>query len=366
MMAGSLRQNQSLYRAMIGALVVLVSACSGSGAAELTASALPSEVTASPQGAAASPAAQPSATMVFVPRVETARPLPTGWEARAPLPTARTEVAVAALNGRIYVAGGYAADGSTLDVVDVYDPATDSWATAAPLPEGRNHMGLAALAGRLYAVGGYGGPISASAAAADVWAYDPEADSWSAAAPLPTPRAAHALVASDGRLFVIGGVGPEARTTLVYAPGADGWAALAPLPTEREHLAGAALEGRIYAVAGRAGGRNLGTVEVYVIAEDRWEALPALLTTRSGLAAAALEGQVYVAGGEAIDGSGQTFAEVERFDPASGQWTAAEDMPTARHGLGAVVVDGVLYVLGGGPVAGLTVSGANERYVPEL
>lgn len=102
-----------------------------------------------------------------------------------------------------------------------------------------------------------------------------------------------------------------------------------------------------------------------MIADDRWEALPSLPTSRSGLAAAVLGGQVYVVGGEAIDGSGETFADVEVIDPASGQWSTVEPMPTARHGLGAVAVDGILYVLGGGPVAGLTVSGANERYVPE-
>lgn len=289
--------------------------------------------------------------------------LVTGWQMLAPLPTPRTEVAVAELGGKIYVAGGYAADGSTLDVVEVYDPATDRWATVAALPAGRNHMSLAALSERLYAVGGYEGPISDSAAAVDVWAYDPAADRWEAVTPLPAPRAAHAVVATEGRLYVVGGVGPDAAATLVLEPGADEWTVLAPIPTEREHLAAAALDGRIYAIAGRAGGQNLETVEAYVIAEDRWETLPPLPTARSGLAAAVVGDQVAVIGGEAIDGSGRTFAEVELFDPASRQWAAAEAMPTARHGLGAAVIEGALYVIGGGPVAGLTVSGANERYV---
>lgn len=47
---------------------------------------------------------------------------------------------------------------------------------------------------------------------------------------------------------MVGGVGPEARTTLVYDPATDVWSALSPIPTEREHLAAAALDGRIYAV----------------------------------------------------------------------------------------------------------------------
>lgn len=299
---------------------------------------------------------------VFMPLVGTPQVAPAEWTNHAPLPTARTEVAAAALDGAIYVAGGYAADGSTLAVIERYDPVTNQWTTVAPLPEGRNHMGLATLGGRLYAVGGYSGPISASAATADVWAYDSAADSWATVAPLPAPRAAHALVADSEHLYVVGGVGPDARATLVYDLTGDRWDALAPILTEREHPAAAVLDGRIYAIAGRAGGDNLDVAEVYLIAENRWETIPSLPTARSGLAATILDGHVAVVGGEAIDGSGHTFAELELFDPALGQWAARAPMPTARHGLGAVVVNGALYVLGGGPVAGLTVSGANERY----
>jgi N-acetylneuraminic acid mutarotase len=112
----------------------------------------------------------------------TVNPAGVGWQAQDLLPTARTEVAAAELNGKIYVAGGYAADGSTLAVVEEYDSATNSWATVAPLPEGRNHLGIVAVGGRLYAVGGYSGSITASAATADVWAYDPPADTWSSVA----------------------------------------------------------------------------------------------------------------------------------------------------------------------------------------
>lgn len=347
------------------AVCALLAACDGAGEAAPTAAPV---VSTSPPGTGlptpvASAGSQATADTTE-PTEAPASALTAGWRSLAPLPTARTEVAVAELGGTIYVAGGYAADGSTLDIVEAYDLAADRWTAVAPLPAGRNHMGLAAVGGRLYAVGGYAGPISASSAAADVWTYDPTTNAWVAVAPLPAPRAAHAAVTSDDRLYIVGGVGPNPRTTLVYEPAADRWSALAPIPTEREHLAAAVLDGRIYAVAGRAGGANLDVAEAYVIAGDRWEELPPLPTARSGLASAIVAGQVAVIGGEAIDGSGGTFAEVELFEPMSGRWSAVQPMPTARHGLGAVVVDGALYVIGGGPVAGLTVSGANERYVP--
>ena len=46
----------------------------------------------------------------------------------------------------------------------VYDPAADRWSVAAPVPRGANHIGVEALDGRLYAIGDAiyvagGGPV---------------------------------------------------------------------------------------------------------------------------------------------------------------------------------------------------------------
>ena len=43
------------------------------------------------------------------------------WRTLAPMPTARQEVAVAALQGKVYVIGGYDATGTPSDLVEVYD-----------------------------------------------------------------------------------------------------------------------------------------------------------------------------------------------------------------------------------------------------
>ena len=50
------------------------------------------------------------------------------------MPTARSELAAAALDGRIYVAGGIAQWGTTA-AFEAYDPATDRWEELPPLPE---------------------------------------------------------------------------------------------------------------------------------------------------------------------------------------------------------------------------------------
>src|SRR5207253_2843974 len=58
---------------------------------------------------------------------------PGTWTALAPMPTARQEVAAAALDGRIFVIGGLGAGAEPVATVEVYDPGTDRWEARAPL-----------------------------------------------------------------------------------------------------------------------------------------------------------------------------------------------------------------------------------------
>jgi len=56
------------------------------------------------------------------------------WSTRAPLPTARQEVAVAALGERIFVVGGFGAGAAADATVEAYDVATDRWQARASYP----------------------------------------------------------------------------------------------------------------------------------------------------------------------------------------------------------------------------------------
>jgi hypothetical protein len=147
------------------------------------------------------------------------------WTRAAPMPTARSEIAAAALGGRIYVAGGIAQFGTT-DAFEAYDPATDTWTALAPLPVGLHHTAMAALDGRLYLAGGYdslGFNIDRKAA----WAYTPKTGRWHRIADMPAPRAAHKLAALGGRLYAVGGVtkggAADAAAVWSYDPATNAW-----------------------------------------------------------------------------------------------------------------------------------------------
>src|SRR5438094_6453952 len=98
--------------------------------------------------------------------------LPGKWELRAPMPSARTEVAAAELGGKIYVMGGYEKNG---DLLEEYDPAKDSWRRRASLPRPLHHVGTASVGGKIYVIGGY---ISGEGPVSTVYEYDPAADQW--------------------------------------------------------------------------------------------------------------------------------------------------------------------------------------------
>jgi len=96
---------------------------------------------------------------VPVATVEEYDPVTDSWVTRASMPTARYELGAAlGGDGRIYVVGGHGSAHNPredLSTVEVYDPATDSWSTGPSMPSARTAMGVATVNGAsLYAIGG--------------------------------------------------------------------------------------------------------------------------------------------------------------------------------------------------------------------
>ncbi|HYP40884.1 MAG TPA: kelch repeat-containing protein [Chloroflexia bacterium] len=269
------------------------------------------------------------------------------WLTKAPIPTPRSEVAVAEVNGKIYVLGGFSTQGQAIH--EEYDPATDKWRSRAALPRPLNHAGAVGLNGKLYMVGGYG---DNGRAIADTYEYDPATDKWRPLASMPTPRGALGVAVLGSKIYAIGGRNnADVGANEVYDPATNAWAQLSPMPTPRDHLGVAALDGKIYAVGGRFDtfARNTGVNEMFDPATGRWQTRAAMPTPRSGIAAVVLAGYILVFGGEGNEG---TFEENEAYNPAADSWVALAPMPTARHGIGAAVVDSVVYIPSGGPTPG--------------
>ena len=88
------------------------------------------------------------------------------WSGRPGLPLPLHAFAAAALDGRLYVAGGVDAEGQRSGRVLSADPRQGSWVECAPLPTPRSHLALVAFGGELHALGGLRAPSSGRAPAA--------------------------------------------------------------------------------------------------------------------------------------------------------------------------------------------------------
>ncbi|MEP7200956.1 MAG: kelch repeat-containing protein [Chloroflexota bacterium] len=280
--------------------------------------------------------------------VASAAPTLVRWQLKAPLGAPREEMAVATVNGLVYVIGGMA-DGKPLANVNVYDPATDQWSTRTSKPTALQAMGAAIVGGRMYVPGGCDAQNQPSPL---VDVYDPQRDTWQTGVPLPKPLCRYAISALEGKLYLFGGWnGTDAVADVwTFDPVRGEWSAHTPLPTARADAAAAVVNDRIVLAGGRAGNAVLNQVLVFDSTQERgnpqaWSVKTAMRQPRAKFGLVSLAGNLY-----AIGGANGARVENERYDTRTNAWAAFEEspVPLTRVG-GAVGMETKLYVIGGAP-----------------
>ena len=271
------------------------------------------------------------------------------------MPTARDGLAaVFGTDGRLYAIGGYG-EGGVTGVVEAYTPATNSWTTVAPLPTPR--QGLTAVLGHnglIYAIGDYNDGRG-DAQSAVVEAYSSTTDTWTHAPSLVKGRFhASAVVAPNGRLYVMGGQGPNGVYASVesYTPGDSTWVTETKVMTNARYAFGAAVggDGQIHAFGGENAFHDELATNESAAPGGSWNTRTDLTFARIAFATAAAGGRIYAFGGEQRSQNVYELPlkSVTAYDPASNSWSAAEDMPTTRFFPAAATgPDGKIYVVGG-------------------
>ena len=169
--------------------------------------------------------------------LERYHPEQNSWQKLAAKPIPVYEVSAATVGGKIYVPGGRLSDNRVIDTLEIYDPRLDQWSQGAPLPEALCGYALAAYEGRLYLFGGWNGEKFVD----KVYRYEPGSDAWFEKSPLPSPRGyAGAAVTAGGKVFVLGGFDGQKflKENLTYLPNLDfentnPWSNVAALPAGR-------------------------------------------------------------------------------------------------------------------------------------
>ena len=140
--------------------------------------------------------------------------------------------------------------------VDALDVTTGTWRRMKDMPLALTHAPAAAVDGTVWMAGGFEGdhpgPVTAR-----VWRWEPGTDTWTLGPSLPAPRGGGALVALGNTLHYFGGFHPDRNTNSAdhwqLTIGETAWQPRAPMPNPRGHLIGVALDGWIYAISGNLG-----------------------------------------------------------------------------------------------------------------
>jgi len=143
--------------------------------------------------------------------VEEYDPATNKWRARAPMPTPCNHMGGEAVNGKIYIIGGRLSGAfiigfpGNINLVQAYDPAADSWVTKTPMPTARSGLNTANLNGIIYVAGGEVQDDKFLAAYRAFEAYDPASDTWWQLPSMLLPRHECIMAALGNRIHVAGG-----------------------------------------------------------------------------------------------------------------------------------------------------------------
>lgn len=278
------------------------------------------------------------------------------------------ETATVAVDGKIYVLGGFNASSGVVPRVSVFDPVACSWSEGPPLPRAVHHINAAVVANTIFVLGGLQEP--GFAAVGTVWAWEVGSTAWTprTAMPAGTERGSAVTAAIGGSIYVAGGYrGRAVADHSRYIVAEDRWEALRPLPAPRDHGCGGALAGSVWVVGGRNGAIEAiaNTTFRFDPLADSWSTHAPMPTARGGTACAAVTDRLVVFGGEGnVNQTSGVFPNVEAYSPSMDRWVTLPDMPTPRHGMAAASVDDTIYVPGGATVQAFGAVSTNEALRP--
>src|ERR1700694_2806173 len=179
-------------------------------------------------------------------RTSTAQATTNGvWSAAANLISGREEHTATLLqDGTVLVTGGTDGRDKALANAELYNPKTNRWMSAGTMATTRlDHTATLLPNGKVLVVGGLDASFPSSTLASTEL-YDPNTNSWSAAASMSSGRARHTATGLlDGRVLVVGGQSFTLRDgglfpdqllgEEVYDPVTNRWSATAPMLQDR-------------------------------------------------------------------------------------------------------------------------------------
>lgn len=241
---------------------------------------------------------------------------------------------------------GFTATGSVVDA-RVEQP---RWRADRPAPEGGQAL-AASIEGIVYALYERGTLVRRDPAHPD--------NPWEACRPYDGVRTAYALVAFDGKLYLIGGYEPQrrpSRAVAVYDPRTDLWTQAPPMRIARAHPIVAATSEGIFVGGGRRRtwfGYRYSSQRAERFDGEGWDELRPMPFRRHAAAAVVRDAAMYVLGGVVMPGvlarREHPSRDVDRWHLRTGVWTRREPLHEPRFAPQAVALgEDEIVVAGGG------------------
>ncbi len=257
-------------------------------------------------------------------------------------------------DGRVLIMDGTWKGTMAASIPEVWDPTTGKLSRIDSTVRPRvSPTATLLLDGRVLVVGGFGGQYaypSSAVATAELW--DPATASFVETGAMAEARVGHtATLLADGRVLVVGGVGPgtDNATAEVWDPGSGLFAPAGRLTHGRSgHAATLLLDGRVLVGGGvTSEGTRLGERELWDPQTSRFESSGSYLD-RPAMASwtRLLDGRVLLVGGLAYSGDGSPLEQAFLFGRPNASHVPV--MSLARFAHAAVLLpDGRVVVLGG-------------------
>jgi len=287
---------------------------------------------------------------------------PLVWQSEANAPQGLAEAQSVVLNGKLYVFGGYnvtTPDYQPTAQSEAFDPSTNTWSTLAPMPTAETHMGVATDGRYIYVAGGYTFDPKTTFqtfSTANVFRYDPAANTWSTFTSLPAPRGAGALVYLDGQLHFMDGVdltrnGQTEHWILNLADANPQWTDSTFLPQSANHTAAVVLNGKIYIVGGQTTSDDSTTITNVWMWDPAnpsiWTAVAPMPIRRSHAVVATIDDRIVVAGGTTANDV--PLNSVIVYDPNTNLWSTQTSLPGPRLApVGGVIGNQIIVATGFG------------------
>ncbi|MEV0093796.1 carboxypeptidase regulatory-like domain-containing protein [Streptomyces sp. NPDC050738] len=248
------------------------------------------------------------------------------WTSLANLPTAVMDNAVATgPDGRVYSVGGLGAT-SVLSSVNVYDPQATTWAAAADPKTAREAPQAAFLGGKLYVTGGWGADGSNLTS---TQIYDPTSNTWTSGASIPKGFAGAGSAVVAGKWYVVGGCATACGSTAVqvYDPAKDAWSSAAAYPEVTSWLGCGAIAKSLYCAGGSNGSKASAHAYTYNPSTDTWTPIADLPFDLWAMGATGAGGKLLLSGGVTANSTALTNKGIV-YDPMSGAWSALPNSNT--------------------------------------